>query len=514
MMPQGGDYFRALQSPRCFPHPSLAGSTVRMRARGISGPVLVSGRCGVVCDVVHRGRRYAVKCFTEQIQDLSERYDAISGRLVSIGQPWKIAFEFIPEGILVNGSHFPVLKMDWVQGSTLEQYITAHLGNRSALTRLQQRFQAVVRDLADAGIAHGDLQHGNILVLPSGELRLVDYDGMFVPGARHLGSTERGHANFQSPFRATQYGPHLDRFSAWVIDLSLRSLVIDPSLWQAAQGGDDALLFTESDYADPRASKILQLLGRKSDPLLRRFADIVYGLAHEHDLDKIPVLQDPVRLRVPQIAWPAPSPRGRRTGASPTSGTPWYVRTSPPPGPSAPSRPRGPSTRGRPTTAPQPTAWHALQPPPGSSAPPPPPLPPRPPPSPPPPPSWPPGYGQPYPHGQQRPYPPPHPYGQPYQPPSGWAPPPTVRYDRLDELVKRSRNLLIAAIVCVFCCAYVEPFILFKATSIIREIRFVDPASRGIGLARGAQIVSAIGCLLLVVSLLLSINSLVVSGGS
>jgi hypothetical protein len=311
MMPQGGDYFRALQSPRCFPHPSLAGSTVRMRARGISGPVLVSGRCGVVCDVAHRGRRYAVKCFTEQIQNLSERYDAISGRLASIRQPWKIAFEFIPEGILVDGNDYPVLKMDWVQGSTLEHYIAAHLGNRSELTRLQQRFQAVVRDLADAGIAHGDLQHGNILVLPSGELRLVDYDGMFVPGVHHLGSIERGHANFQSPFRATQYGPHVDRFSAWVIDLSLRALVIDPSLWQAAQGGDDALLFTESDYADPRASEILQLLGRKSDALLRRFADIVHGLAREPDLDRIPVLQDPVRLRVPQIAWPAPSPRGR-----------------------------------------------------------------------------------------------------------------------------------------------------------------------------------------------------------
>lgn len=509
MMPQGGDYFRALQSPRCFPHPSLAGSTVRMRSRGTSGPVLISGRCGVVCDVAHRGRRYAVKCFTEQIRDLSERYDAISGRLASIGQPWKIAFEFIPEGIFVDGNHYPVLKMDWVEGMTLEQYITAHLGNRGELARLQQRFQAVVRDLADAGIAHGDLQHGNILVLPNGELRLVDYDGMFVPGARHLGSTERGHPNFQSPFRATQYGPHLDRFSAWVIDLSLRALVIDPSLWQAAQGGDEALLFTESDYADPRASKILQLLGRKSDPLLRRFADVIYCLSREPDIDKIPMLQDPGRLRVAQIAWPAPSPSGRRTGAPPTSGTPWYVRTSSPPGPSAPpSRPRGPSTQGRPTTAPQPTAWQAPQPPPGSSAPPP---------TPPPPASWPPGYGQPYPHGQQRPYSypqQPYPQGQPYQPSPGWLPPPTVRYERLDELAKRSRNLLIAAIVCVFCCAYAEPFILFKATSTLREIRLIGPLARGMGLARGAQIVSAIGCLSLVVSILLAIASLVGSSGS
>jgi hypothetical protein len=473
-----------------------------MRARGTSGPVLISGRCGVVCDVAHRGRRYAVKCFTEQIQDLSERYDAISGRLASIGQPWKIAFDFIPDGILVDGNHYPVLKMDWVEGMTLEQYITAHLGNRSELARLQQRFQVVVRNLTDAGIAHGDLQHGNILVLPSGELRLVDYDGMFVPGARHLGSTERGHPNFQSPFRATQYGPRLDRFSAWVIDLSLRALVIDPSLWQAAKGGDDALLFTESDYLDPRASKILQLLGRRSDPLLRRFADAVYHLAREPDLDKIPMLQDPGRLRVRQIAWPAPSPSGRRTGAPSTSGTPWYVRTPSPPGPSAPpSRPRGPSIPGRPTTAPQPTAWQAPQPPPGSSAPPPPP---------PPPPSWFPGYGQPYPHGQQQPYP----YRQPYQPPSGWGPLPTVRYDRLDELAKRSRNLLIAAIICLFCCAYVEPFVLFKATSTLREIRVVDPLARGMGLARSAQIVSAIGCLSMVVSILIAINSLVGSSGS
>jgi hypothetical protein len=84
----------------------------------------------------------------------------------------------------------------------------------------------------------------------------------------------------------------------------------------------------------------------------------------------------------------------------------------------------------------------------------------------------------------------------------------------LDKLAKRSRNLLIAAMVCLFCCAYVEPFILFKATSTLREIRLIDPVSRGTGLARGAQIVSAIGCLSLVVSILIVINSLINSGGS
>jgi thiamine kinase-like enzyme len=39
------------------------------------------------------------------------------------------------------------------------------------------------RALNRAGVAHGDLQHGNILVA-NGKPKLIDYDGMYVPALR------------------------------------------------------------------------------------------------------------------------------------------------------------------------------------------------------------------------------------------------------------------------------------------------------------------------------------------
>ena len=63
------------------------------------------------------------------------------------------------------------------------------------------KFVRMVRDLSALNIAHGDLQHGNLLVTPSGEPKLIDYDGMFVPGLAKIGACEKGHVNYQSPTR-------------------------------------------------------------------------------------------------------------------------------------------------------------------------------------------------------------------------------------------------------------------------------------------------------------------------
>jgi len=48
------------------------------------------------------------------------------------------------------------------------------------LQQLAERFRTMVSRLKEAGIAHGDLQHGNILVIDD-DYKLVDYDGIYVP---------------------------------------------------------------------------------------------------------------------------------------------------------------------------------------------------------------------------------------------------------------------------------------------------------------------------------------------
>jgi len=113
--------------------------------------------------------------------------------------------------------------MEWVEGEQFDDYIVESLGNPAKLGQLLTKFLAMMDELRQAGIAHGDLQHGNIIMCGN-ELRLVDYDGMFVPAMNGYLASELGHRNYQHPQRAAHhFGPYLDNFSAWVIYASVRA---------------------------------------------------------------------------------------------------------------------------------------------------------------------------------------------------------------------------------------------------------------------------------------------------
>ena len=166
----------------------------------------------------------------------------------------------------------------------------------------------MVRDLATLGIAHGDLQHGNLLVTSSGELKLIDYDGMYVPSLAKMGACELGHANYQSPARTSStWGPYLDNFSAWVIYASLVALTIEPSLWTLLRNqGDEALLFTKDDFGDQRASRAFQVLSQSQLPDLKAIGAGIKGL-WATDVRTIPAL-DPGLLPTPSAKSTAISP--------------------------------------------------------------------------------------------------------------------------------------------------------------------------------------------------------------
>ena len=72
--------------------------------------------------------------------------------------------------------------MNWVQGLTLTRWVSDNVHKPAAVAHLSRRFDELIRDLTAAGMAHGDLQAGNLLVADDGRLHLVDYDGMYVPG--------------------------------------------------------------------------------------------------------------------------------------------------------------------------------------------------------------------------------------------------------------------------------------------------------------------------------------------
>ena len=60
--------------------------------------------------------------------------------------------------------------------------------------------------MRQAQVTHGDLQHGNVLLVPHAEenkllLRLVDYDGILVPTLARTPSGELGLPAYQHPAR-------------------------------------------------------------------------------------------------------------------------------------------------------------------------------------------------------------------------------------------------------------------------------------------------------------------------
>jgi hypothetical protein len=83
-----------------------------------------------------------------------------------------------------------------------------------------------------------------------GRLRLVDYDGVWVPPLAGMAPpTEYGHPNYERP-DGRVWGRWMDTFPALVIYLSLAALAKEPGLWLSLYDSKN-LLFTRGDLAPP-----------------------------------------------------------------------------------------------------------------------------------------------------------------------------------------------------------------------------------------------------------------------
>ena len=279
--PSMTDYQEALQSPSItFTSTELRSGTAVENNLGLPRPIC--GTFASVYELVDGRRRWAVKCFLRNTPDLHERYWKISNHLLKCRRlGYFVEFEYQQEAIRVRGDLFPLVKMDWIEACQLNTFIEENLSRPSALAKLSTRWDRLVVDLKTAEIAHGDLQHGNVLVRPNGDIRLIDYDGMWVPTLKGQKSNEIGHPNFQNP-RRTRNDFHLkiDEFSAVIIQIAIAALRRDRSLWEKYNNGDN-LLFRRADFLDPANSPLiadLRAIGNKEiDGKLDFIVDVCGG---------------------------------------------------------------------------------------------------------------------------------------------------------------------------------------------------------------------------------------------
>ena len=266
--PQPNQYNEAIQNLRStMSDAELREGEAAVNAMGM--PMPSSGNFADVYKVYcpATGNTWAVKCFTREVAGLKERYRGISEHLEKVPFGFMVEFHYVEPGIRIGKQSYPFLKMRWVEGLRLNQFVSDYLDNPKTLKSLLPLWVKLSDKLRKANIAHGDLQHGNVLLVPVPEtgqlsLKLIDYDGMYVPALAKTKSGEVGHPCFQHPQRIKEaiYNADVDRFSHMTIYTAIQALIAGKrELWDKYENGDN-LLFRESDFQHPETSDLFRRL--------------------------------------------------------------------------------------------------------------------------------------------------------------------------------------------------------------------------------------------------------------
>ncbi|GIV35548.1 MAG: hypothetical protein KatS3mg031_3083 [Chitinophagales bacterium] len=287
LLPRGDEYNVAVQNPRIsFNDADLKSSSVETTPLGLPKPY--SGGFTITYKLSNGQKGWAVRCFHKDISDLQRRYQAIETFLSKNNSKYFVEAKYLSNGIKVNGKPYPIIKMQWLEGEPLNVYLSKNYTQKAKVEKLLSDFVNLINELERFGIAHGDLQHGNIIV-KNDSLYLIDYDGMYFPELATLKTNEIGHINYQHPKRsASHYNQHIDRFSSLVIYIGLKAISINPSLWKKYDNSEN-ILFKRQDFADLQNSSLISDLSAISEikPLIERFI----GCCHL-DFEKVPNLKD------------------------------------------------------------------------------------------------------------------------------------------------------------------------------------------------------------------------------
>ena len=201
------------------------------------------------------GKQYAIKCFTEEQNERDETYKEISEVLTQNKSPYLLDINYLPNELFVDTKIsdercFPVLKMDWVDGETMETYIASHYRDTAAIFNLYKKFCDLAVWLRSRPFAHGDMKPDNIMIRPDGRLVLVDYDGMYVPALKGKKSPTLGTRGFSHPLRTPDdFDEDTDDFALASMSISLLAMSQDSSLYNDLNV-KDTLLMKDEDYRD------------------------------------------------------------------------------------------------------------------------------------------------------------------------------------------------------------------------------------------------------------------------
>ncbi len=260
---------------------NLATQTALRPVCDINGePIMTSGNYAVVFKMedTQTGRLYAVKCFLRDQERRESSYEKISRALSIYPKIYWTSFQYLDKELFVDSrsadeTEFPIVLMDWIDGTDLGTFVEGHFRDSFAMARITYEFSKMAKWICGLPIAHGDVKPDNVIVSPdSSKLVLVDYDGMYVPEMEGEEPRELGSPNFRHPFRDSKiYDSYIDDFSFALICMSLRAITLDPLIYEEF-GSPDHLLLNEADIIDSSAPIKTRLRDYLNDEYFRDFA--------------------------------------------------------------------------------------------------------------------------------------------------------------------------------------------------------------------------------------------------
>lgn len=229
---------------------------------GILGPNHYSGGFCIVFPVCKGSHKKALRVWHTEIEKVKERYKYISSEIAKVKKSFLANVEYVSNGLLVGKDKIDIVLMDWLKGQSLKQYISTIIDSTNSeiikkqkLNKLADNLFVLFKEMHSLNFAHGDLQHDNILIDSSGDIKLIDYDNFYVPSlGKSTKQTTAGYSGYQHPIRKNISNvissEKDDYFAELIIYFSIKAIAEDNSLWDIAKDDDYALLLTHEDYVD------------------------------------------------------------------------------------------------------------------------------------------------------------------------------------------------------------------------------------------------------------------------
>jgi hypothetical protein len=287
--------------------PVLCNAKPRLRG---GRPEMMSGGVAVVYPFQDGGKIYAVKCWLRDIGDLRDHYIIVQSFLDKCQSKYFVDFAYIEKGIIAGIEIWPFLRMTWVGGKSLLEFVSANVSDSPALVRLADRYLVMSQTLHRFGVAHGDLQGSNIKVVGSGtgvDFQLIDYDTMIVPANHGRKANAIALPSYQHPKRgeAPRYTGKEDYFSELVIYLSLLAVAEKPTLWGKYPIGDVGLrdedrhdkdmLFVKEDFTASKPTEVFKELVDLS-PTVRNLTLLLWNYTRKQSIEQLLPLEDVVKI--------------------------------------------------------------------------------------------------------------------------------------------------------------------------------------------------------------------------